>query len=56
LNFLPTSKNHTNNDGLLDIVIGNNFAENNQLLLNAGDGIFGDAVDLPGTAFATHSP
>jgi hypothetical protein len=43
-----------NNDGLLDIVIGNGY-EKNQLLLNAGGGTFDDTVDLPGGTLNTRS-
>jgi hypothetical protein len=43
-----------NNDSLLDIVIGN-YNDKNQILLNDGDGVFGEAVKLPGSAFATYS-
>jgi hypothetical protein len=38
-----------NNDGLLDIVVGNYDSQKNKLIINAGDGNFlEDAVDLPG--------
>eukprot|EP00592_Proboscia_alata_P023596 CAMPEP_0194424146 /NCGR_PEP_ID=MMETSP0176-20130528/23412_1 /TAXON_ID=216777 /ORGANISM="Proboscia alata, Strain PI-D3" /LENGTH=2584 /DNA_ID=CAMNT_0039233745 /DNA_START=230 /DNA_END=7984 /DNA_ORIENTATION=+ len=43
-----------NNDGLLDIVIGN-FNQNIQLLINEGNGNFLDAVNLPGGAMHTLS-
>jgi hypothetical protein len=38
-----------NDHDLLDIVIGNTFNQNNQLLINASDGTFyfNDTVDLP---------
>jgi hypothetical protein len=48
-----------NNDGMLDIVFGNlgkdSIIQNNQLLINAGDGNFNNAVDLPGGALYTSS-
>jgi hypothetical protein len=43
-----------NNDGLLDILIGN-WNQSNQLLMNSGDGEFNNAVDLPGGAYSTLS-
>jgi hypothetical protein len=45
-----------NNDGMLDIIIGNS-GQKNQLLINAGDGTFDDnaVVDLPGGIFDTRS-
>jgi hypothetical protein len=48
-----------NNDGMLDIILGNSgndsIVQNNQLLINAGDGNFNNAVDLPGGALYTSS-
>ncbi len=48
-----------NGDGMVDILIGNmaqsNIAQNNQLLINQGDGSFFGAVDLPGGAMYTYS-
>jgi hypothetical protein len=44
-----------NNDGMLDIVIGN-YNQKNQLLINSGDGTFSEDVeDLPGGALSTWS-
>ena len=37
-----------NGDGWIDIIIGNRLDEPNQLLINNGDGTFGDAIHLPG--------
>jgi hypothetical protein len=46
------------NDGMLDIVVGNGRPEprgqNNQLLINTGDGTFNHVIDLPGGALETH--
>merc|ERR1712038_1516000 len=43
-----------NDDGMIDILVGNRD-QNNQLLLNDGDGSYAEAIDLPGGAMATFS-
>jgi hypothetical protein len=45
-----------NNDGMLDIIFGN-VGQNNQLLINAGDGMFDEnsLKDLPGGVLKTTS-
>ncbi len=43
-----------NGDGMVDIIIGN-YGENNQLMLNIGDGSYKKATDLPGGATRTKS-
>jgi hypothetical protein len=43
-----------NNDGMLDIIIGN-FYGINQLLTNAGDGAFSDTVELSSRTLNTAS-
>jgi hypothetical protein len=50
LNTTSVATGDMNNDGLLDIIIGNEN-QSNQLLINAGDGTFNDIVDLPSGAW-----
>ncbi len=58
MNTMSITTGDVNGDGMVDIILGNSGyygGENNQLLVNNGDGTFTTAVDLRDGAMGTSS-